>query len=152
MLGERDATGAPLALQTALRQMLACFNALEEAPFPVICAVQGGCVGAALDLACACDIRLCTADAYFSPDEHELGMAAEPVVLQRLRALIPAGAARELACTGERIGAARAHELGLVNTVLPDAPALRDHASALAHRIAAKSPLAVAGAKAALRR
>jgi enoyl-CoA hydratase len=70
MLGERGASGGPLALQTALRQMLACFNALEDAPFPVICAVQGGCVGAALDLACACDIRLCSADAYFTPDEH----------------------------------------------------------------------------------
>ena len=152
MLGEHGASGGPLALQTALRQMLACFNALEDAPFPVICAVQGGCVGAALDLACACDIRLCTADAYFTPDEHELGMTAELSVLQRLRALIPPGATRELAYTGERIGAARAHELGLVNAVLPDADALLDHALALASRIAAKSPLAVAGAKAALRR
>jgi len=152
MLGERDATGAPLALQTALRQMLACFNALEDAPFPVICAVQGGCVGAALDLACACDIRLCTADAYFTPDEHELGMTAEVSVLQRLRALIPPGATRELAYTGERISAARARELGLVNAVLPDTTALLAHARALAGRIANKSPLAVAGAKAALRR
>jgi enoyl-CoA hydratase len=152
MLGEQGASGGPLALQTALRHMLGCFNVLEEAPFPVICAVQGGCVGAALDLACACDIRLCTADAYFTPDEHELGMAAEPAVLQRLRALIPAGAARELAFTGARIDATRAHELGLVNTVLPDVPALLSHALALAGRIAAKSPLAVAGAKAALSR
>ncbi len=152
MLGERGASGGPLALQTALRQMLACFNTLEDAPFPVICAVQGGCVGAALDLACACDIRLCTADAYFTPDEHELGMTAELAVLQRLRALIPPGAARELAYTGERLSAARAHELGLVNAVLPDATALLAHALALAGRIAAKSPLAVAGAKAALKR
>jgi enoyl-CoA hydratase len=149
MLG---ASGGPLALQTALRQMLACFNVLEDAPFPVICAVQGGCVGAALDLACACDIRLCTADAYFTPDEHELGMTAELVVLQRLRALIPPGATRELAYTGERITAARARELGLVNAVLPDATTLLAHALALAGRIAAKSPLAVAGAKAALKR
>jgi enoyl-CoA hydratase len=79
-------------------------------------------------------------------------MTAELSVLQRLRALIPPGATRELAYTGERISAARARELGLVNAVLPDATALLAHALALAGRIAAKSPLAVAGAKAALRR
>jgi enoyl-CoA hydratase len=152
MLGAQGAGGGPLALQTALRQMLGCFNALEDAPFPVICAVQGGCVGAALDLACACDFRLCTADAYFTPDEHELGMAAEPTVLHRLRRLIPEGVAREWAFTGERLGATRALELGLVNAVLPDANALLNHAWALAGRLAAKPPLAIAGAKAVFRR
>jgi enoyl-CoA hydratase len=150
MLGDPAARG-PLDLHGSLRQLMVSFNALDEAPFPVICAVQGGCIGAALDLACACDIRLCSADAFFTPDESDLGMTADLGVLQRLRRLLPQGAARELAYTGERLSANRALALGLVNTVLPDAASLLEYALTLAGRIAAKSPLAVAGAKAALR-
>ena len=52
--------------------------------FPVICAVQGGCIGGALDLASACDIRLATADAFFCVQEIHIGMAADLGVLQRL--------------------------------------------------------------------
>jgi enoyl-CoA hydratase len=151
MLDERSA-GAPLGLQGALQRLTACFNALDDAPFPVICAVQGGCIGAALDLACACDIRVCSADAFFTPDESDLGMTADLGVLQRLARVMPPGAARELAYTGERLPAARALELGLVNAVLPDAAALLAHALTLAGRIAAKSPQAMAGAKLAFRR
>ena len=58
--------------------------------------------------------------------------------------------ARELAYTGDRLGAERALAVGLVNAVLPDAAALLAHAMALAERIAAKSPLAIAGSKLAL--
>jgi enoyl-CoA hydratase len=150
MLGDPAARG-PHDLHGSLRQLMLSFNVLAEAPFPVICAVQGGCIGAALDLACACDIRLCSADAFFTPDESDLGMTADLGVLQGLRRLLPEGAARELAYTGERLGASRALALGLVNEVLPDAASLLVHAQALAVRIAAKSPLAVAGAKAAFR-
>ena len=153
----REAIGAIMQMLDdrgagALQQLMASFNVLEEAPFPVICAVQGGCIGAALDLACACDIRVCSADAFFTPDESDLGMTADLGVLQRLGRVMPQGAARELAYTGERLPAARALELGLVNAVLPDAAALLTHALALAGRIAAKSPQAMAGAKLALRR
>ena len=151
MLDERR-TGEPLGVAGALQQLMASFDVLEEAPFPVICAVQGGCIGAALDMACACDIRICSADAFFTPDESDLGMTADLGVLQRLGRVMPQGAARELSYTGERLPAARALELGLVNTVLPDAAALLAHALALAGRIAAKSPQAMAGAKLALRR
>ena len=63
---------------------------------------------------------------------------------------MPAGVAREMAYTGDRIGAERALAVGLVNAVLPDAAALLAHAMALAGRIAEKSPLAVAGSKLAL--
>ena len=151
MLDDRR-TGTSPGATGALQQLMASFNVLDEAPFPVICAVQGGCIGAALDLACACDIRVCSADAFFTPDESDVGMTADLGVLQRLGRVMPQGAARELAYTGERLGAARALELGLVNAVLPDAAALLVHTLALAGRIAAKSPQAMAGAKLALRR
>ena len=139
-----------LAFQATLRQLIDCFTAIDEARFPVICAVQGGCIGGALALAAACDIRLCTEDAFFTVQEIQIGMMADLGSLQRLAKLIPQGMARELAYTGDRLGAKRAFELGLVNAVLPDVAALETHAMKLAKAIAAKSPLAIAGSKIAL--
>ncbi|MBX3604448.1 MAG: enoyl-CoA hydratase/isomerase family protein [Piscinibacter sp.] len=141
---------ARLSFQESLRKLIDCFSALDEARFPVICAIQGGCIGGALDLATACDIRVCSADAFFTVQEIQIGMVADLGVLQRLPKLIPQGVAREMAYTGERLGAQRALAVGLVNAVLADADALLDHALTLARAIAAKSPLAVAGSKFAL--
>ncbi len=139
-----------LSFQTQLRRLMACFDALEAARFPVVCAVQGACVGGALDLAAVCDLRVCTADAFFTVQEIHIGMAADLGVLQRLQRLLPQGLARELAYTGDRLGAERALAAGFVNAVLPDADALVAHARKLAAAIAAKSPLAVAASKLAL--
>ena len=141
---------ARLSFQDSLRKLIDCFSAIDEARFPVICAIQGGCIGGALDLATACDIRVCTADAFFTVQEIHIGMTADLGVLQRLPKLVPPGVARQMAYTGERLEAHRALAVGLVNAVLPDAGALLDHAMALARTIAAKSPLAVAGSKLAL--
>jgi enoyl-CoA hydratase len=141
---------ARLSFQESLRRLIDCFSAIDEARFPVICAVQGGCIGGALDLATACDIRVCTSDAFFTVQEIHIGMMADLGVLQRLAKIVPPGMARQMAYTGERVEARRALETGLVNAVLADAGALLDHAMALARQIAAKSPLAVAGSKLAL--
>ena len=139
-----------LAFQESLRKLMDCFNALDEARFPVICAIQGGCIGGGLDLVTACDIRVCSADAFFTLQEINIGMAADLGSLQRLPKIVPQGVAREMAYTGERLGAERALAVGLVNAVLPDAAALLDRAMTLARTIAAKSPLALAGSKLAL--
>jgi enoyl-CoA hydratase len=136
-----------LSFQESLRRLMACFDVLDQARFPVICAIQGGCVGGGLDLATACDIRLCSADAFFTVQEIHIGMAADLGVLQRLPKIVPQGVAREMAYTGERMPAERALAVGLVNAVLPDAQALQAQAMKLAGEIAAKSPLAIAGTK-----
>ena len=149
MLATADAR-ARLAFQHGLRQLMQCFDVLEQAHFPVICAVQGGCIGGALDLAVACDIRLASADAFFTVQEIHIGMAADLGVLQRLPKIVPPGVAREMAFSGERIGAERALAIGLVNAVAPDATALLAQAMTMARGIAAKSPLAMAGSKLAL--
>jgi len=141
---------ARLSFQDALRKLIDCFTAIDEARFPVICAIQGGCIGGALDLATACDIRVCSADAFFTVQEIHIGMMADLGVLQRLAKIVPPGIAREMAYTGDRIGAERALSVGLVNAVLADAEATLAHAMALAKNIAAKSPLAIAGSKLAL--
>ncbi len=139
-----------LAFHDGLRQLMRCVDVLEEARFPVIAAVQGGCIGGALDLAAACDIRVCSADAFFTVQEIHIGMAADLGVLQRLPKIVPPAVAREMAYTGDRVGAERALAVGLVNAVLPDAAATLSHALALAAAIATKSPLAIAGSKLAL--
>lgn len=139
-----------LAFQRGLRRLMHCVDMLEQARFPVVCAVQGGCIGGALDIAAACDIRVASADAFFTVQEIHIGMAADLGVLQRLPKIVPPGVAREMAYTGDRVHAERALRIGLVNAVLADTEALHAHALDLARRIAAKSPLAVAGSKLAL--
>ena len=139
-----------LAFQDGLRQLMRCFDVIEEARFPVIAAIQGGCIGGALDLAAACDLRVCSADAFFTVQEIHIGMAADLGVLQRLPKIVPPGVAREMAYTGDRVGAERALAVGLVNAVLPDAEAALARAFELARGIAAKSPVAMAGSKLAL--
>ena len=145
-----DTPRARLNFQDSLRRLMACFDVLDTARFPVICAIQGGCIGGALDLATACDLRYCSADAFFCVQEINIGMAADLGVLQRLPKIVAPAVAREMAYTGERVPAERALAVGLVNAVLPDAAALLAHATAVAQGIAAKSPLAVAGSKLAL--
>ena len=126
------------------------FTAVEEARPPVIAAIHGGCIGAGVDLAAACDLRVASADAFFQVAEVDVAITADLGTLQRLPRLIPEGIVRELAYTGRRMPAEEAARLGFVNRV----EASREEAIAagldLARAIAAKSPLAVAGAKMSL--
>lgn len=139
-----------LSFQDTVRRLMACFDVLDTARFPVICAIQGGCIGGALDLATACDLRYCSADAFFCVQEINIGMAADVGSLQRLPKIVAPAVAREMAYTGERMPAARALDVGLVNAVLADADTLQAHVLSVARSIAAKSPLAIAGSKIAL--
>ena len=125
-------------------------NRLERARFPVIAAIQGGCIGGGVDLACACDVRYATADAFFCIQEINIGMMADLGTLQRMPKLIAAGIVRELAYTGDRWPVADAHRLGFVNRVFDSTEALLDGARACARKIAARSALAIAGSKEAL--
>ena len=84
---------------------------------PVLAAIQGGCVGGAVDMVTAADMRYATEDAWFCIQEINIGMTADVGTLQRLPKIIPEGVARELAYTGRRMPAQRALEVGLVNEV-----------------------------------
>ncbi len=123
------------------------FTALERARVPVLVAVQGGCIGGAVDLICAADMRYCSADAFFCVQEINIGMTADVGTLQRLPKIIPDGIARELAYTGDRMPAQRAYECGLVNQVFDDHQSLVDGTLEIAARIAGRSPLAIWGTK-----
>jgi enoyl-CoA hydratase len=123
------------------------FSCLEEARMPVIAAIQGGCIGGGVDLVSACDMRYCTADAFFCIQEINIGMTADVGTLQRLPKIVPEGVVRELAYTGRRLPAARAREVGLVNEVFPTHEAMLAGVMEIAGEIAERSPLAVWGSK-----
>jgi enoyl-CoA hydratase len=123
------------------------FTCLDEARAPVLMAVQGGCIGGAVDFASACDIRYASADAFFCIQEINIAMTADVGTFPRLCKLIPEGWVRELAYTGRRLPAQKAKEIGLVNEVLPDLAAVIAHTLETAREIASKNPLAVAGSK-----
>lgn len=126
------------------------FTALERLHMPVIAVIQGGCIGGGVDLACACDIRYASADAFFCIQETNIGVAADLGTLQRLPKLIPEGVAREYAYSGRRMSAERARELGLVNEVHATQAEALAAALALAKEIAAKAPTAIWATKQAI--
>ncbi|MCU0277622.1 MAG: crotonase/enoyl-CoA hydratase family protein [Candidatus Nanopelagicales bacterium] len=143
--GRRNAT-----FMLLVKRLQESFTALERARVPVLAAVQGGCIGGAVDMVCAADMRYASADAYFTVHETNIGMTADVGTLQRLPKLIPDGVARELVYTGRRMSAARAAEVGLVNEVFDDHEALVAGVLDIAAEIAQKSPLTIWGAKEAL--
>ncbi|MES2894798.1 MAG: crotonase/enoyl-CoA hydratase family protein [Pseudomonadota bacterium] len=124
-----------------------CFGCLDDARIPVIVAIQGGCIGGAVDMTSACDIRYATADAFFCIQEINIGMTADVGTFPRLCKLIPEGWVREMAYTGRRMPAQKAKEIGWVNEVFDTHEQCVDHALVTAREIASKAPLAVAGSK-----
>ena len=130
-----------------VRWLQDCFGCLDEARIPVIAAIQGGCIGGAVDMTSACDIRYASADAFFCIQEINIGMTADVGTFPRLCKLIPEGWVREMAYTGRRMPAAKAKEIGWVNEVLETPEACIAHALATAREIANKAPLAVTGSK-----
>ena len=123
------------------------FSCIENARFPVIAAVQGGCLGAGVDLVTACCLRFATKDAFFTIQEVNIAIVADVGTLQRVPYLLPQGLIRELAYTGRRMPAAEALPYGFVNGVFDDYDACLKRAYETAHDIASKSPLAVTGIK-----
>ena len=138
------------ALRDLITKLQASLSSLEEVRVPVIAAIHGVCLGGGIDLISACDIRLASEDASFGIEEIHIGMAADVGTLQRLPKLMPLGVVRELTYTGRRFSPTEAKEWGLINSIHKDRVSVVDSALALASSIAAKSPLAIAGAKQAI--
>ena len=111
---------------------------------PVICAIQGYCIGAGIDLSSACDIRLCTKDTKFTIKEVDIGICADLGTIQRFgRAVSSDSWARELAYTARYFGAEEANHRGYVSNVYATIEDMHKAAQQLAETIASKSPVAV---------
>lgn len=135
------------AIFELLGALQATFTRLETLRIPVIAAIQGGCIGGAVDLVTAACIRYASADAFFCIQEINIGLVADVGTLQRLPKLVPLGVVKELAYTGRRMPASRAREVGLVNEVFDSPAACLEGAMACAREIAAKPPVAIWGSK-----
>jgi enoyl-CoA hydratase/carnithine racemase len=132
----------PQHLRAFRREVLEAWNTAEEMTKPVICQIHGGCIGGAMELALACDLRVMAADAIVGMPETRVGLIPDVGGSSRLPALVGLGRAKELIMTGKLIGAEEAERIGLVNRVVPAADLDRD-AMAFAARLAAGAPLAV---------
>jgi len=138
-------------LRRKILSLQASFNAVDNCRKPVIAAIQGYCLGGAIDLISACDMRYSTTDAKFSIKEIDMGMAADVGTLQRLPRIIGDGMMRELAFTGRTIDGEEARAIGLVNRTYADHQAMMEAVLGLAGEIAAKSPVAIRGTKEMIR-
>ncbi len=122
------------------------YQLMEDFVRPVICAVNGFCLGGGLELAMSCDIRIASTKAQFGQPEINLGIIPGGGGTQRLPRLVGAGIAKELIYTGQFINAERAAAIGLVNRVV-EPEDLMAEAKKMAAVIAAKPILAVRAAK-----
>jgi enoyl-CoA hydratase len=112
-----------------------------------IAAIHKHCIGAGLDIAAACDLRLATTDAIFSVRETKIAIVADMGSLNRLPLIIGQGNTRFLAYTGRDIDARKAIGMGLVNELYEDQALLMAGAAKLAGEIASNSAAAVRGTK-----
>jgi enoyl-CoA hydratase len=122
-------------------------SSIERCRKPVLAAIHGACIGGGIDLITACDMRYCSANAYFTVKEIDVGMTADVGTLQRLPHLVGDGMARELAYTGRRVEGPEAQQMRLVNRCFDTPEALQAGVMEIAQTIAAKSPLSIRGCK-----
>jgi enoyl-CoA hydratase/carnithine racemase len=136
----------PGLLRPFRRVSLEAFNAAEEMPKPVVCEIQGACIGGAMELALACDLRVMARDAVIGMPETRLGLIPDVGGSSRLPQVIGLGRAKELVMTGKMIGGEEAERIGLVNRLA--APADLEAATRqLVDELLACAPLAVGLAK-----
>jgi len=128
---------------------LATMRKLEELPIPVIAAVNGFALGGGTELALACDLIIAADKVRFGQPEINLGVIPGFGGTQRLARRIGLPRARELIYSGDLIDAEAALRYGLANKVVPLAD-LMTEAKTLAHKLAAKPPIAIQQAKAAI--
>ena len=107
----------PLTAEQFIRSLHGAARILVDVPVPVVAAIQGPCLGGALELALAADIRIASDDAIFGLPEVRVGL---PSVIEAslLPPTVGLGRARKMLLTGETVDAAEAHRIGLVDEVV----------------------------------
>jgi enoyl-CoA hydratase/carnithine racemase len=127
----------------------AAMEAVSAHPVPVVAAINGHCLGGALELAVRCDLRVCAAGAKLGMPPAKLGLIYGHTGLREFIQVIGVASTKELFLVGRTIDAQRAERIGLVGEVVPNAR-LEDASIELAAEIAANAPLAARGNKRAI--
>jgi len=117
---DRTALSAGEVGESFFRHWIDALNRLEDMAKLVVAAIRGYCIGGGLQLALACDFRLCAADAVLGLGATRHGLIPDGAVL-RLARIVGLGRAKELALLNENVGPEAAAAMGLVNWVVPPA-------------------------------
>lgn len=150
VLGDDAKAGPRTEFHELIKRMQAGINAVADCRKPVVAAVAGWCIGGAVDLITAADIRYAAVDAKFSIREVRVAIVADMGTLARLPLIVGEGHTRELALTGRDFDAAYADKIGLVTGVYETTEELLAAARKTAAEIAANPPLVVQGVMAVL--
>ena len=137
-------------LAAEILNMQESFSAIVACTTPTIAAIHGVCIGGAIDLISACDIRLASSRSYFSIMETQLGIPADMGTLQRLHFNLPEGRLRELAYTSAIFSGRQARKWGIVNETYFTRKRLMKASFKLANRIAQLPSYAVKATKQSL--
>ncbi|HYH61454.1 MAG TPA: enoyl-CoA hydratase-related protein [Solirubrobacterales bacterium] len=124
----------------------AAMDAISAHPFPVVCAINGHCLGGGLELAVRCDLRVCAVGAKLGMPPAKLGLIYGHTGLERFMDVIGVAGTRDLFLTGRVIDAEKALRIGLV-TELAEDDELEAASVALAAEIAGNAPLSMTGNK-----
>src|ERR671925_1571757 len=133
-------------LRAFRRECIDAWNLAEEMVKPTIASIHGGCIGGAMELALACDLRVMATDAVIGMPETRVGLIPDVGGSSRLPAVVGLGRAKELVMTGKLIDGVEAERIGLVNRVAP-ADELDEATEALVAELLACAPVAVGHAK-----
>jgi enoyl-CoA hydratase/carnithine racemase len=136
----------PSGLRALRRPIVEAWNLLEEMPKPTIAEIHGACIGAAMELALACDLRTMAADAIIGAPETRIGLVPDVGGCSRLPSIVGLGRAKELIMASRLVDGTEAERIGLANRVAP-ADALDAATTVLVDELLACAPLAVGHAK-----
>jgi len=138
--------GEPRRLREFRAGVLAAWNVCEEMTKPTIAQIHGACIGGAMELALACDLRTMAADAVIGMVETRVGLIPDVGGSSRLPSVIGVGRAKEMIMASKMVDGTEAERIGLVNRVAP-AGELDAVTDALAAELLACAPVAVGLAK-----
>jgi enoyl-CoA hydratase/carnithine racemase len=133
---------APENVRAFRREIIDTWNRAEEMPKPTVCMIHGACIGGALELALACDLRVVASDAVVGMPETRIGLIPDVGGSSRLPSVVGLGRAKELIMTGKLIGGEEAERIGLANRVAPP-DELEAATGALVDELLACAPVAV---------
>jgi enoyl-CoA hydratase/carnithine racemase len=141
-----DLSEQPHNLRPFRRECIVAWNLLEEMTKPTICQIHGGCIGGAMELALACDMRVMAEDAVCGLVETRVGLIPDVGGCSRLPAVVGLGVAKEMIMASKIVDGREAHRIGFANRISP-ADQLDATTDGLVNDLLACAPRAVGLAK-----